>query len=194
MELSEDWKLIITDSSPRIVHARGCDYIKDWVVDGSLELYKVRPEKHKICRTCENLVYATIGAKDYNKNLKTYKRIFKDVPPKTLRYLFEKRHAKCKIIGERIYFKIKQDVFYIDFSFNEVRLFHANYKVAKREQGKDFGQGGYHEHNLSGYEMKDALEYLAFYDFDKATEVHKKKRKRPRMTLSEYDPELYGFS
>lgn len=196
MELSPDWKLIMTESAPRIVHARGCDHIKDWVVDGSLELYKVRPNKHNICRTCEYLVYITIGAKDYNENLKTYKKIFRNVPPKILRCLFVEKRAKCKIVGERIYFKIKQDIFYIDYSYDDIHLYHGNYKVTKRENGKNSDKSGYHEHHLTGpdrHTMKGAIDYLAFYDFEKATEVHKKKRKKDRMTLSEYDPELYGF-
>lgn len=197
MELSPDWKLIMTDSSHRIVHARGCDYIKNWVVDGDLELFKLRPNKHNICRTCEYLAYTTIGAKDYVENLRVYKRIFKDVSPSLLKYLFVEKRAKCSVNGNRIYFNVKQDIFYIDFSYDEIHLYHANYKVLKREAGEKFEKSGYHEHVLKRYRrvtMSDAIEYIAYYDYNKASESHKKERKkRPKMTLSEYDPELYGF-
>ncbi len=196
MELSPEWKLIITNPPNQIVHARGCEHIKDWVVDGTSELFKVRPNRHNICKTCEYLVYTTIGAKDYVKNAGIYKKIFKNVPVASLRYLFVEKKAKCFVNGSKVYFSIKQDIFYIDFEFDEIHLYHGNYLVKKRELGEAFFKTGYHEHTLKprGATMKDAIEYLAFYDYDHAEKVHKKERKkRVRMTLSEYDPELYGF-
>lgn len=197
MELSKDWKLIMTDSKPRLVHARGCEIIKDWSVDGSLEIPKVRPNKHKICKACEYLVYTTIGAKDYVENARVYKKVFKDVPANLLKNLFVEKRAKCFVNGKRIYFSIKQDIFYIDFQFDDIHLYHGNYRVIKRERGEDFTKSGYHEHRLKARgpaSMKDAIEHLTFYDYSSAEKVHKKERKkRVRMTLSEYDPELYGF-
>ncbi len=195
MELSSDWKLILTDSNPRIVHARGCEYIKDWIVDGSLEIPKLRPDKHNVCHTCAYLAFTTLGAKDYVENVTTYKRIFKDVPIFILKELFTKKRAKCFIRGSRVYFEMKQDLFYVDFTYDDVHLYHANYCVRKRENGQFCEKGGYHEHKINGHEMKNALYYLMYYDFEKAKSGHEKKRKkRVRMTLSEYDPELYGFT
>ena len=196
MELSKDWKLIYTDGSPRLVHARGCDRIKDWVVDGSLEIQKFRPDKQIPCKTCERLIYFTIGAKDYLENLCTYKTVFKDVPVSLLRQMFVNKKIKCQINGHCIYFRNKKDLFYIDLEFGDVRLYHKNYQVRKRESDKPSDKSGYHEHklNIAADPLCDALSQIAYYDFNEAKEVHEKNRKkRPRMTLSEYDPQYYGF-
>ena len=195
--LSKDWKLIMTDSENHIVHARGCDYIANWTVDRDLELHKLKPGKHNICRSCKYLVYATLGATDYVENVKTYKRIFKGVPIRILKLLFVEKRAKCQVFGDRVYFRVKNDCFYIDFSYDVVRLFHGNYSVSTRESGQDhFERGGYHEHKIKAMDepcMKDALREIANYNYEAAEVWHKKKRKKRAMTLSEYDPELYGF-
>jgi len=199
MELSKNWKLVITQSKLRIVHARGCDYIKDWNASGLTELTKVKPNKNNICKCCEYLVYLTIGAKDYNENLKTYKRIFKDVPVTMLKELFVTKRAKCSITGHRVYFTIKEDTFYVDFEYDDIHLYHNNYKVLKREQGEESFVSGYHEHKIETNSefptMSDAIRYLNFYDYKKAKSSHiKTRKKKPKMLLSEYDPELYGFT
>lgn len=204
-KLSSDWKLIMTNSTPRIIHARGCEYIKNWNIDGLLEIYKFRPEKHHICRHCEYLAYTTIGAKDYAQNCAVYKKQFKDVPVRLLKQLFVEKRAKCFVNGNRIYFIIKNDSFYVDFNLDEIHLYHANYKVLKRELNQDSFQGGYHEHKLPNPKissrrqktvtMTDAIKDLCFYEYKNAEKVHKQNRKKkPKITLSEYDPELYGFT
>jgi len=195
--LSKDWKLIMTDSNNHIVHARGCDHIANWVIDRDLELYKLRPNKHNICRCCKYLVYTTLGATDYVANVSVYKRIFKSVPNRILKELFVDKKAKCQIYGDRVYFKVKGDSFYIDFSYDTIRLFHGNYKVSARESGRDdYACGGYHEHKIGFPKieptMKDALRAIASYNYKDAEAVHKKNRKKKtRMILSEYDPESY---
>lgn len=195
MDLSANWKLIITSSIPRIIHARGCDHIKDWIVDGTCEINKVRT-KHNICKKCRYLVYLTIGATDYINNLSLYKSLFNNIDPNKLKELFMQKKATCFFNGERIYFKVKHDTFYIDFRFNEIHLFHANYCVNKRDHNEYLLKGGYHEHKLKNKvpTFNDAILYILFYDYKKAKEVHKKNRKKKiKLKLSEYDPETYGF-
>ncbi len=199
---SEDWKLLITYGTPRTVHARGCEYIKDWSIYGTEELKKLKPEKHYICPICAGLCYTSIGAKDYVENLNAYKKLFISgdfgkINPDLLKDFYHTNKAKTKIFGNKLYVHLKQDDWYIDTSLNEIRLYHNNYRVANRERGKECDEAGYHEHILPRGErtLADAIKAIIRYDFDKATKAHKKKRdKRPRMTFSEYDPESWGFT
>jgi len=200
---SEDWKLLITYGSKRTVHARGCDYIKDWSIDGTEELRKLKPEKHYMCPICAGLSYASIGAKDYVQNIAAYKRLFlnKDtfggVPTEVLRDLYYTNKGKTYIRGNKLYIHVKQDDWYIDTEYGQVKLYHNNYRVSDRERGKNHEEPGYHEHFLQKGErqpLATAIKSIIRYNFDEAEKAHKKKRnKRPKMTFSEYDPESWGF-
>ena len=75
--LNKDWRLVMTLGGSRIVHARGCDFIKDWDINGCQELLKLKPMKHKLCPQCSKLAITTLGAVDYVENLPKYKRFFK---------------------------------------------------------------------------------------------------------------------
>ncbi len=195
--LPQDWKLLITGGNPRIVHARGCEHIRDWREEGSEPLPKLRPQKHNICKVCEGLAYVTVGAKDYVENLAKYKQVCAGVSPAVLKELFVENRAKSTIIGSRLYLTVKDDRWFIDFSLGDVRLFHNNYRIIRRERKKgDFSDPGYHEHSIRGRSdrMQKAFENILGYDYEEAEKAHKKKRKkRPRVILSEYDPEAYGF-
>ncbi len=196
--LSKDWKLLITCGNPKIVHARGCEFIKDWSAEGSEELTKLKPQKHNICKICEGLAYATIGAKDYADNVSKYKQIFTGVKADILKELYVNSRAKTQISGNKLYLAVKSDRWYIDFSYDEICLFHNNYKVSRRERkDTDFSAVGYHEHSIKGKtgRMQTALQSIIDYCYEEAEKVHKEKRKKkPKILLSEYDPEAYGFS
>lgn len=200
---SKNWRLLITYGVPRTVHAKGCDYIKDWSVYGTEELSKLRPEKHYLCPVCAGLSYATLGAKDYNENLRMYKQLFINpdtyggVPVDVLKELYYTNKAKTYICGTKLYIHVKQDDWFIDTNLGQIRLFHNNYRVSDRSRGKEHVEPGYHEHLLPRGEKKtlsNAIKSILRYNYEEAEKAHKKKRdKRPKMTFSEYDPEAWGF-
>lgn len=201
---SSEWKTLITYGIPRTVHARGCDYIKDWSIYGTEELKRIKPSKHHLCPVCAGLCYATMGAKDYIENLATYKKLFLDenylggVPADILKTFYYTNKAKTYIYNTRLYIHMKQDDWYIDTAFGQVKLYHNNYRVSERSRGGDVIESGYHEHFLQKGEAKPlaaAIKSIIRYNFEQAEKAHKKKRdKRPKMTFSEYDPESYGFT
>ncbi len=195
--ITNDWKLVIACAPPRLVHARGCDYIKNWKLENTEIVSKLKPQKQWICKACEGLAYVTVGAKDYVKNLYKYKILFKDVSPKVLKTFFLKNKGKTEIVGEKLYIQTRTDNWYIDFSFDDIRLFHNNYQVSKRERtSSPCYAAGYHEHTVyrPGNRLQNALEAIIGYDYSEAEKRHIRKRKKvSKMTLSEYDPEAYGF-
>lgn len=191
--ISRDWKTIQQLGGGRLIHARGCDFIKDWSMDGCQEV-NFRPGKQKCCRYCEKLAYISLGARDYAKKWAVYKKIFNRVPLYTVQMLFNKKHAKTIVNNGKLYIKCQKDNWYIDLSLGEVHLFHNNYAVNKRSSSDDWASVGYHEHELVSEsevgKLNEALLQIAKYKFEKAIEVHAEVRKQNRkdaVTFADYD-------
>lgn len=67
--------------------------------------------------------------KDYASNKNTYAELVNkfSIYPKLIYNLVFIAKAKLEIVGSRLYIRKKQDVFYIDFNLDDVKLFHNNY-------------------------------------------------------------------
>lgn len=191
--ISREWKTIQQMGGGRLVHARGCDYIRNWNMEGCQEI-NFRPGKQKCCKYCEKLAYISLGARDYAKKWQTYKKVFNRIPLYTIQLLFAKKHAKTIVNNGKIYIKCGKDNWYIDLSLDEVHLFHNNYEVNKRQKSEDWSMIGYHEHELASEEnigkLNEALLQIARYKFEKAVDVHSERRKERRknaVTFADYD-------
>jgi len=196
--ISKDWKLIQSIGGKKLVHARGCSFIADWELDGCKEVKEFKPKNMKPCPTCGKMVFVTLGAKDFAKNALRYKKIFESVPTELIVKFFRDSHAKVSLFGDKLYIHCRQDDWYIDLSFDEVHLFHNNYKVRKRELGDHFAEVGFHEHELekttSAAKLIEAIKEIDMYRFEKAEQVHARQRKKKtKMTFSEYDEEYWGL-
>ena len=194
----ENWKLMEPKGGKKIIHARGCEYTKDWDMNGCRELYKFNPKKHIPCKCCTNAIYATAGAKDFNQNIKKYYKMLEKVSNKTVYNLYIENNAKSIIRGERLYIRCHEDNWYIDFSLGEIKLFHNNYNIKKRSASENWEVIGYHEHDLIPLDYTDrlneAMHLIANYNFSKAMKRHSEKKKaKYHMTFSEYDAEYYGL-
>ncbi len=194
---TEDWKLMETKGGAHVVHARGCSMTEDWDISGCREVNKYKRDKHKICKCCANLVYLTVGAKDYIKNLDRYKKHLNGASRNLLEYMFIDKRAKCEFYGEKLYIKCKADNWYIDFSLDDVRLFHNNYNTKSRDNN-DWVAAGYHEHDIYGEAKEDKLRTMLYqishYDYDEASKNHEAKRKaRPKVTFKDLDAEYYSI-
>lgn len=191
--ISRDWTTIQQLGGSRLIHARGCDFIRNWSMEGCQEI-NFRPGKQKCCRYCEKLAYISLGARDYAKKWQVYKKIFNKVPLYTVQLLFNKKHAKTVVNNGKIYIRCGKDNWYIDLSLGEVHLFHNNYSVNKRSHDEDWSMIGYHEHELISEDnvgkMNESLMQIAKYKFENATEHHEEKRAAKRKTavrFSDYD-------
>lgn len=207
--LSPNWKLIQSKGAKKVVHARGCPYIKDWTIEGVTEIANFRPGKQNTCKHCEKLAYVTMGAKDYHKKFNAYRTIFDKIPLETVAY-FYKKHAKTTFQNDKLYVQCHKDNWYIDLSLGEVHLFHNNYAVNRRngtsEQTSTWQALGYHEHPLNQSVdnvtlLNDCLLEIADYKYEKAMDIHNKNRKKKAIKrfsdLDNYDEytdlKVYGF-
>ena len=188
----------------RLVHVFNCPILQGYdSPDGIEETPRIRYGKHIVCNVCKKMAYVSVAASDYEKNFKKYQKWFKGVDELTLAKLVFKKHAKFMISGDKLYVKVSNERFYLDFSLfdiDKVDLYHNNYNLKKRESGNDnFENCGYHKHEL-GFKKKDivgnVLAYIIYYDFDEAKKVHEKTRKdsvNKREVLTEDDPAFWGF-
>jgi len=196
--ISIDWRLMQAIGGKKLVHARGCDFIKDWELDGCREITEFKPNRMKPCPTCGKLVFVTLGAKDYVKNVAKYKAIFlqSGVTIDTIIGFFRDSRAKTQVFGDKLFIHCRKDDWYIDLSLGECHLYHNNYQVQKREQDAVFDSKGYHEHDLKNetqaQRLNEALRQISAYRYEKAEKAHAKRRK-PKMTFDEYDQEYWGF-
>ena len=164
-------------------------------------LDKFNPQKMNVCPTCETLVYLASGAKDYASNKNTYAELVNrfSIYPKLIYNLVFIAKAKLEIVGNRLYIRKKQDVFYIDFNLDDVKLFHNNYCQTARDNNFTDNVGGFHEHPLINTEpserFKEAVKQVTKYKYEEAKKTHEKKRKksRPRITFDQLDNEYWGF-
>jgi len=203
-EISKNFKLVREIGGSRIVHARGCESIRNYCVDGMEEISEYRPGKMRPCAHCERYVFVANAAKDYVEHIREYHEIFDKLSICSVRRLFKKsrRHMDLEIIGQRLYMRVDRERWYIDISLlaiGEVRVFHNNYNITKRDNDDAaWTEVGYHEHQLKGrYEtqIEEAIMQAASYDYEKAKEAHKAKQKNNRrVTFSELDAEYWGFS
>lgn len=185
----------------RMVHAINCSYIKEWNIEGCTALDKFNPQKMNVCPTCETLVYLASGAKDYASNKNTYAELVNrfSIYSKLIYNLVFIAKAKLEIVGNRLYIRKKQDVFYIDFNLDDVKLFHNNYCQTARDNNFTDNVGGFHEHPLINTEpserFKEAVKQVTKYKYEEAKKTHEKKRKksRPRITFDQLDNEYWGF-
>ena len=192
----DDWKLMEPKGGKKIIHARGCEYIKDWDMAGCRPILKYNPKKHTVCKSCSKLVYATFGAKDYVKNIENYRRILGIAPESIVKSLYVDCKAKTQIVGDKFYIKCRKDNWYIDFGLNDIRLFHNNYNIKQRLEGEgDWTAIGYHEHTLKDqidkFKLGEALLHITQYDFKEKHHEPRVKKKEHKMTFSEYDEEYY---
>lgn len=207
LPISPNWRLTISTGENRIVHAHGCSFINDWDISGCEEIKKFKPGKHNPCPTCARLCYATLGAKDYDKNYKSYQKLLNTISVNLVKRLYSDSRAKTQLIGKKLFLQMKEDNWYIDFSFG-VQLFHNNYNMKERESGESWTSIGFHEHELHASSDSDrfaeAIRNICDYDYQIAEEKHKEKRRKRKAhnkeirktfnTLdAEYDPEYYGF-
>ena len=191
LPISKNWKLIATIGGKKMVHARGCEFIRDWDVNGCYEVTKLKPQKQKLCPQCSKVALATLGAKDFLENLPRYKKFFENISYSAISQLYYENKAKTEWVGDRLYIQCNLDNWYVDFTYN-VRLFHNDYNMKQRDAGESFDVLGYHEHEVSN--GTDAFKQIAKYRYKEASKVHAKKRNsRPRTTFSELDPEYWGF-
>lgn len=190
---TKNWKLCITIGGSKMVHARGCEFTKDWDINGCTELVKLKPTKHKLCPKCSKLAIITLGANDYIENLQKYKRFLEDATYGALYSFYYENKAKTRFVGDKLYVQCNQDNWYIDFSL-EPRLFHNNYNMKQRDSGENWTSLGYHEHDLKTGAINEALRKISDYRYKEASKAHEKKRNsKQRMTFSELDPEYWGF-
>ncbi len=208
-KINDDWKLIITNGTKRIVHAKGCSHIKDWNITGCDELTKFKPSKHFACPLCVRLCYATLGAKDYDKKYKAYEDFLKLLPLSLVKRFYHENKAKTIIVGKKLYVQMRDDNWYIDFEYG-VALFHNNYNIRQRNSGDEWSSIGYHEHELFSLsnteKFKEAIRQICKYDYEIAKSVHNERRQNRRAKVKlyrksfgkieideKYDPEFYGF-
>lgn len=142
-----------------------------------------------VCPTCETLVYLASGAKDYASNKNVYAELVNrfSIYPKLIYNLVFIAKAKLEIVGSRLYIRKKQDIFYIDFNLDDVKLFHNNYCQTARDNNFTDNVGGFHEHSLINTEpserFKEAVKQVTKYKYEEAKKVHEKKRKRAGQEL-----------
>ena len=199
-EITKDTVLVRAKGGSRILHVVGCDIISDWTLDGCEAVQKVKFNKMKLCQNCQRLIYTSQGAKDFKKKRKEYENLYKkfSIPSSIISALFINAKAKTEIKNDTIYITSKRDNWYIDYRFNEVHLYHNNYRIGERMTNMNsFAvDKGFHEHELyattNNQKFIEALKQIIKYDFKKANAVHKKKKK-PKMKFSELDQEYWGF-
>jgi len=199
--ISKDWKLVQAVGGKKLIHARGCSFIADWELDGCREIVEFKPNKMKPCPTCGKLVFITLGAKDYVKNVTRYKAIFlqSGIMMDSIISFFRDSRAKVQLFGDRLFVHCRKDDWYIDLSLGECHLYHNNYRIQQREADGNFDDKGFHEHPLRKEtqveRLNEAMRHISGYRYEEAEKAHAKKRK-PRMTFTQYDesdPEYYGF-
>lgn len=192
----------------RMVHAVGCPWIADWTIDSCEPVDKLKPGKMKLCPTCKKMILTSQMAKDYQKHKRQYLKLYKEfnISDTVLESLCKQAKAKIELRNKVLYIHSKQDDWYIDFNYGDVHLYHNNYHVNERSNGiNNAFAKGFHEHDLRCRELCDNPEAFAYealrqiikYDYKKADNVHKAKRrekKASRMVFSELDAEYWGFS
>lgn len=173
-------QLIRTTGGKRMVHIASCPYIQDWDISGCEFIDKVKYNKMALCPTCEKLVYIAEGAIDFEKKMTEYEKIFASIASSKVHSLYVNQKAKTQLVNKKLYLRTKTDSWYIDFSLQEIRLFHGNYDVSAREEDEDdFSKIGYHEHKTSGT-FNSAISQIVRYDYKQAEKKHKKARKKQR--------------
>lgn len=215
----KEWTLAKQIGGDQLIHARGCDLTKAWDSSGMREVFSFEPND-PLCKCCEKLTYITLGAKDYPKQYENYKKQLIFVPIATLKLLFKKNHATCfyrpdSVMGDKMYIHCREDDWYIDFSDDDIKLYHNNYSVRARERGeRSFMEPGYHLEKLKSDKnvgkINEALLKIARYNFEAATEIHhtQNTKKKPSITMEDLekwygddnpeddpyiDPSYYGF-
>lgn len=197
MEITKNTLFIRQNGGTRHIHYIGCPYIKDWDINGCSPVDKIRIGKGKLCPMCEHMAFISMGAKDFPKKRKDYDALFKrmNAPGSLIRTLYVVAKAKTELKGDILYIRSRQDNWYIDTSLDEVRLFHNNYGVEERKKGEAMelftnGALGFHEHELLATSIRErfreAIVQISKYNFEKAQQTHKKKKKH-RITFSELD-------
>lgn len=202
IHISKDFKLVQSIGGAKLIHARGCDFIKNWDLDGFREIKDFKPNRMKPCPTCGKLVFVTLGAKDYVKNMPRYKALFlhKSVAIETLITFFRDSHSKVQLFNDKLYIHCRKDDWYIDLSLGECHLYHNNYRIRTTDKKERYDAKGFHEHplkkELQMERLNEALRHISGYRYEEAEKVHAKKS-RPKMTFveydGEYDPEAWGF-
>ncbi len=198
---SENWKLMMPKGGQKIVHARGCEYVKNWDMSGCIEVHSYNPKKQVVCRTCAKLVYTTLGAEDFIENKDKYNEFYALASDGAIYRLYVEAKAKTHIYGNKLYIKCRQDNWYLDFTdgISQMKIYHNNYNVKERAKGEDWAAIGYHEHELvsdvpSG-RLNEALNAIYNYDYKKsheAKETNSSKKSKASMTFSEYDEQYSG--
>ena len=201
----------------RMYHVYDCDFLSnmDMNLDGfDFENFKYSAKtKTRLCPTCGNLVLVAPRAtstKNYEKNRKKYKQFFGNVDQSLLVSLFVNAHARVTIDNDVINIQCRDDDWKINMAFGECELYHNNYPISDREKDGSKASKGFHQERLyqttQSARFREALAYIAKYKFDKATEVHKKKRAvTPKRSINDLvhdrdmksdpycDPAYYGF-
>ena len=184
MEEIKNAHLIRTIGGKRMVHIVTCPYIQDWDVDGCESIEKIKWGKMYLCPTCEKNIILYSFAKDYIKHKAIYDSLFEDVSANKVRMLLLDQKSRVLIdsANHRFYVSTKKDDWYIDYSLDEIHLYHGNYDISKRESSADtdFRKSGYHEHLKLGGTFNSAISYIIRYDYNKAEKAHKNQRKKQR--------------
>ena len=197
--ITKDTILIRTIGGSRTVHAIDCDYIKDWNINGCIAIDKFNPKLMSTCAVCERSVYTSIGAKDYTKNRKKYEEVFQKngIQAATVKDFYRKARAKTQFRENILYVESKKEEWKIEFLPNDdVKLFHNNYQVRKGNSTDRIGRSGYHEHTLhTSTKLYEAMRQIINYNYEKAENKHKVKRKKPitfrNLTDDDLDEVLY---
>lgn len=195
--------LVRETGGARRVHVKNCPIVNNYGGNGVEEVPRFKYGKYNTCNMCKSMMYVASMADDYEENFKKYKKWLSGTKPDILGKIAFNKHGRLKIVNDRLYIKVGTERFYIDmklFELGEVSLWHNNYNLKKRADGSEIGnweESGYHEHKLE-YRVKDvvgnALEYVFYYEYDKAKEVHDKARKqRIKPTYTENDPAYWGM-
>jgi hypothetical protein len=181
-EITKDTLLIRAVGGSRVVHTIDCDFIKSWDISGCVPIDRFNPKLMKTCPKCESMVYVSLGAKDFAKNRKKYAEFFTrhNVNSTTVKEFYTQGRAHTEFRGNTLYIQSKKDNWKIEESLDgKIHLFHNNYVVKQRDAGDNFSGIGYHEHELISKEperLYEALRQIINYDYEKAQQVHKKKK------------------
>lgn len=196
--------LVRETGGARRVHVRNCPIANNYGGIGGLEeIPRFKYGKYNTCNVCRNMMYVASMAGDYEENFQKYRKWLSNIRADVLAKIAFNKHGRLKIINDKLYIKVNSERFYIDmklYEIGEISLWHNNYSLKKRAEDGDIGNwevSGYHEHNLQK-RTKDivgnALEYVLYYEYDKAKKVHDKARKqRVKQQYSENDSAYWGI-
>lgn len=195
--------LVRESGGARRVHTRNCPIVNSYTGLGIEEIPRFKYGKYNTCNICRSMMYVASMANDYEENFPKYKKWFKGVKPEVIAKIAFNKHGRVKIVNDKLYIKVGAERFYIDmklFDIGEVSLWHNNYSLKKRAEDAESGDwevSGYHEHKLekrTSNIVGNVLEYILYYDYDKAKDVHDKARKqRLKPQYTENDPAYWGM-